>query len=286
MAKLGDYLSMIKFSHSIFALPFALIAFLVASQGTVNGLDLLWLATCMVAARSAAMSYNRLVDRQLDADNPRTAGREIPAGVVSPRGAGVFTLVACAVFVTGCWLLNPVCLYMSGPVLLVLLGYSHAKRFTSLSHLWLGVCLGLAPVAAWVAVTGKFDASLLGPGVLGLGVAFWVMGFDILYACQDEEFDRLRGLHSIPAALGRKAALRISRAAHLLAVGLFFGFGVESGLGAFYHVGVGVVAVVLLFEHRVISPADMSRVNLAFFTMNGVVSLLMLLCTVFDLYLF
>jgi len=285
MARLGDYLSMIKFSHSIFALPFALIAFLVASDGVVDWASLLWIVVCMVAARSAAMAYNRLIDRRLDAENPRTAAREIPSGVVSPRGAAVFTSLSCAVFVTSCWLLNPACLYMSGPLLVVLLGYSHAKRFTSLAHLWLGFCLGLAPVAAWVAVTGRMDASLLGPSILGLGVALWVMGFDILYSCQDEAFDRQRGLHSIPAALGRKAALRISRVVHLLAAGLFFGFGVESGLGAAYHVGVGVVALVLLLEHRVISPSDMSRVNLAFFTMNGVVSLLMLLCTLFDLYL-
>jgi 4-hydroxybenzoate polyprenyltransferase len=285
MANLGHYLSMIKFSHSIFALPFALIAFLVSSDGIVEGMDLAWIVVCMVAARSAAMAFNRLVDRKLDAENPRTAGREIPAGVVSPRGAGIFIAVAVLVFVLACWQLNRMCLYMSGPVLLLLLGYSYAKRFTSLAHLWLGVCLGIAPVAASVAVTGRLDASLWGPSILGLGVALWVMGFDILYACQDEVFDRQRGLHSIPAALGRKAALRISRLAHLLAAGLFFSFGVESGLGAAYHSGVAVVAVVLLFEHRLISPADMSRVNLAFFTMNGVVSLIMLLCTVFDLYL-
>lgn len=285
MAKPSDYLSMIKFSHSIFALPFALIAFLVAADGAIDGIDLGWIVVCMVAARAAAMAYNRLVDRHLDADNPRTAQREIPAGVVSPLGAGVFTALACVVFVFGCWRLNPLCLYLSVPVLLVLLGYSHAKRFTSLAHLWLGLCLGLAPIAAWVAVTGRFDASLVGPTVLGLGVACWVMGFDILYACQDEVFDRERGLHSIPAALGRKAALRISRGVHLLSVGLFLGFGYEADLGVAYHVGVAVVAVVLVCEHRVISPTDMSRVNLAFFTMNGVVSLVMLLCTVLDIYL-
>jgi 4-hydroxybenzoate polyprenyltransferase len=283
--RVGEYLSLVKFAHSIFALPFALIAYLVAGGGTIDARVLALVIVCMVAARSAAMAYNRLVDRSIDAANPRTAGREIPSGVISTGGALAFTLGSCAVFVLACALLNRACLYLSLPVLGVLLGYTHAKRFTALAHLWLGVALGLGPVAAWVAQRGVLDLTLTGPVILGLGVAGWVMGFDILYACQDEEFDRANGLHSIPARFGRPAALWISSLVHFMAVALFCGFGVVTGLGAAYYAGVAVVAVVLVAEHRVISPTDMSRVDMAFFTMNGVVSLLMLLGTAFDVYL-
>jgi 4-hydroxybenzoate polyprenyltransferase len=279
------YLSLIKFSHSIFALPFALIAYLVAAGNAVSWTVLGLVVVCMVCARAAAMAFNRVVDRGIDAANPRTAAREIPSGIISARGASVFTLLAGTGFLAAAWAINPLCFYFGVPVLGFLLSYSYAKRFTFLAHLWLGIALGLAPVAAWIAHHGVFDATLIAPVSLGLGVTFWVMGFDILYACQDEEFDREQGLHSIPERFGRKTALRISALVHLLSVPLFWYFGFETGLGWVYDVGVAVVAVVLVAEHRVIKPSDMSRVNMAFFTMNGVVSFAMLVCTLIDLYL-
>lgn len=282
-ARVRDYLSLIKFSHSIFALPFALIAFLVAAGGRVDPARLGLVVVCMVAARAAAMAYNRLIDRRIDAANPRTATREIPAGVISPSAALWFTLAAAALFLAAAWLLAPVCFVLGVPVLVFLLGYSHAKRFTALAHLWLGIALGLAPVAAWVAVRGSVDRSLFAPVLLGAGVALWVAGFDVLYSCQDEDFDRAHGLHSIPARLGRAAALRLSRAAHAVAVVLFVAFGVLAALGWPYHVGVAVVAGVLVWEHRMIHPNDMSRVDMAFFTMNGIVSMVMLVGTVLAL---
>lgn len=284
MAAVRDYLSLIKFSHSIFALPFALIAFLVASNGVLHWEKLGLVVVCMVCARAAAMAYNRYADRHLDAVNPRTAGREIPTGVVSAGGALALTVVCSLGFLAASWGLNWLCFYLAFPVLAVLLGYSHAKRFTDMAHMWLGISLGLAPVAAWVALRGTLDRSLLAPVCLGLGVTLWVMGFDILYACQDEDFDRARGLRSIPARYGRVAALRISSVVHLLSVPLFWYFGFLTGSGTAYYVGVALVAAVLFFEHRVITPMDMSRVNMAFFTMNGVVSLVMLACTILDLY--
>ncbi len=286
MARLSQYLSLIKFSHSVFALPFALMAYFTAARSDVSWATFVLVVACMVCARSAAMAYNRVVDRKIDAANPRTAGREIPAGVVSVRGAIGLTLLSGAGFVVAAFFINPLCGYLGLPVLAFLLSYSYSKRFTSLAHLWLGLALGLAPVAAWVAHTGVLAADLIAPIALGLGVAFWVMGFDILYSCQDEEFDREQGLHSIPGRFGRETALRISFVAHVLCVPLFWYFGFETGSGLSYHVGVVVVAVVLLAEHRVISPTDMSRVNVAFFTMNGVVSLVMLACTVLDVYVF
>ena len=286
MGRVRDYLSLVKFSHSIFALPFALAAFLVAGEGAVDPVTLGLVVLCMVAARSAAMAYNRLVDRDIDAANPRTAVREIPAGAVSARAAGLFVVVSAAVFVLSCWLLNDACVYLSIPVLAVLLGYSHAKRFTALAHLWLGFALGLAPPAAWVAVHGTLDASLLAPVALGLGVMLWVAGFDVLYACQDELFDKEHGLRSIPARFGRRGALRISVLLHVVCVPLLSWFGVATGLSLAYQAGVAVVALVLVVEHMLISEDDMSRVNMAFFTMNGVISFVVLLGTALDLYLF
>lgn len=285
MAQVADFFRLVRFSHSVFALPFALIAFLYAGGGVVDPQQLLWVLLCMVSARSAAMAYNRYLDAEIDARNPRTAGREIPAGVIRPAQALGFVAICVALFVLGCWMLNELCLYMAAPVLLVLLGYSHAKRFTSLAHLWLGVSLGLAPVAAWVAVRGSMDASLWGPVLLGLGVASWVMGFDILYACQDEAFDRQAGLHSIPARFGRRTALRIAMVAHACCLLFFAGFAPAVGAGWVYHVGVAVVAVLLIWEHRLVTPEDLSRVNMAFFNLNGTISFLLLFCALTDLYL-
>jgi 4-hydroxybenzoate polyprenyltransferase len=230
-AGVRDWLSLVKFSHTVFALPFALIALLVASDGR-PGLPVLgFVVVAMAAARSAAMAYNRYADREIDAQNPRTQGREIPRGVLGPGAVLLFTIVSSAVFVWASAMLGSACLWLSGPTLVVLLGYSHAKRFTSLAHLWLGFALGIAPVAAWLAVRGVFTVDILAAVVLGAGVMAWVSGFDILYACQDEEFDRARGLHSIPVRLGAAGALALARALHVVAALGFVGFGVWTGRG-------------------------------------------------------
>jgi len=240
----------------------------------------------VVTARTAAMAYNRWLDRDLDALNPRTAGREIPRGAVAPRSALLLTLASGALFLCCCAALGGVCLMMGVPVLAWLLLYSHTKRFTILCHLWLGVALGLAPVAAWVAAAGAFSAALLTPAVLGAAVACWVAGFDVLYACQDEAFDRAHGLFSLPAALGVPRALAVSRALHLLAVLLFLLFGFCAGLGAAYGGGVAAAAALLCWQHRLLRPGDCSRRQAAFFTANGLLSLGMLAAGCLDLYVF
>lgn len=284
MPRVGDYLSLIKFSHSVFALPFCLIALLVATGGR-PGLRLLGLLiVAMVCARTAAMAYNRLVDRDLDARNPRTAGREIPRGAIAPAQAGALVILASVGFAVSAWLLSPLCLALALPVLAVLLGYSHAKRFTWLAHLWLGVALGLAPPAAYVAAVGAIDAGILPSLALGLGVTLWVAGFDILYACQDVAFDRSHGLHSLPARLGVAKAMLLSKLAHALAVVLFVTFGVGADLGVAYQVGVAAAAAFLAYEHRLLRPDDLGRIDAAFFTMNGLVGLAMLSCTALDVY--
>ncbi len=285
MAGARDYLSLIRFSHSVFALPFGLIALLVATDGR-PGLRLLALiVVAMVCARTAAMAYNRVVDRHIDAQNARTAGREIPRGVIAPGRAVALVVVASLGFVLAAGSISRLCLALSLPLLAVLLGYSHAKRFTSLVHAWIGVALGLAPPAAWVAATGSIDAGIVPSLWLGLGVTLWVAGFDTLYACQDAGFDRAHGLHSLPARIGIAAAMRVSQGAHLLALGLFATFGVTAGLGLVYQLGVACAAVFLWHEHRILRPDDLRRIDAAFFTMNGLVGLAMLSCTAADVYL-
>jgi 4-hydroxybenzoate polyprenyltransferase len=284
MAAARDYLSLIKFAHTVFALPFALMALLVTTGGAPPLRLIVLVLVAMVCARSAAMAYNRWADRDVDALNPRTAGREIPRGVISPRAALWLTVASAAGFAAVAYLLSPLCFVLSIPVLAVLLGYSHAKRFTSLSHAWLGLALGLAPVAAALAATGRIDAGLAGPAVLGLGVAAWVAGFDVLYACQDDEFDRVHGLHSLPARLGRARAMQLSRAAHALAVVAFTAFGFIADLGAFYGAGVAAAAALLALEHRLLRPDDLRRMQTSFFTLNGLVGLALLSCTAIDLY--
>ncbi len=285
-AGVRDWLSLVKFSHTVFALPFALIALLVASDGR-PGLPVLgFVVVAMAAARSAAMAYNRYADREIDAQNPRTQGREIPRGVLGPGAVLLFTIVSSAVFVWASAMLGSACLWLSGPTLVVLLGYSHAKRFTSLAHLWLGFALGIAPVAAWLAVRGVFTVDILAAVVLGAGVMAWVSGFDILYACQDEEFDRARGLHSIPVRLGAAGALALARALHVVAALGFVGFGVWTGRGTAFFVGLAGALVLLAAQHRLVRPGDLARIDMAFFTMNGSVGLLLLGATAADLYLF
>ncbi len=270
VAAVVTYGRMIKFSHSIFALPFALSGALLAARGSgITAGQIGWIVLAMVVARSAAMGFNRLADRNLDAANPRTRGRELPAGLVSPNAVVALVAGSSALLIFAASQLNPLCLYLAPAVLLVLLGYSLTKRFTWLSHVVLGACLGGAPLGAWIAVAGEFA---LVPIVLGLAVVTWVAGFDIIYACQDAEFDREAGLHSIPARFGIGLALFVARGLHVVAVGVMVLVGQMAGLGVVYMAGVVVVAGLLLWEHRLVRADDLSRLDMAFFTMNGIIS--------------
>jgi 4-hydroxybenzoate polyprenyltransferase len=275
-ARIRLYLEMIRFSHTIFALPFALQAAVLAWQSVpFSWWQLLGILLCMITARSAAMAFNRIVDRQIDARNPRTAGRHLPAGKLSLGGVVAFTVASCLGFVASTLLFwpNRWPLYLSVPVLAWLLGYSYAKRFTVLAHFWLGLALALAPLAAWIAIRGLTDLAV--PAVLGAVVLFWVAGFDILYACQDAEFDRAARLHSVPAWLGVPAALRLAAGLHLLMLLLLvlLYFVAQPLLGTVYLVGVGLVGGLLVYEHLLVSPNDLTRVNQAFFQVNAVISI-------------
>ena len=284
MASARDYLQLVKFSHSVFALPFAAMALLVASDGRPGTRLLLLVLLAMVCARTAAMAYNRFADRDIDALNPRTQMREVPRGVILPWQALLVTALASAAFVVAAHQLGALCFWLSFPVLGVLLGYSHAKRFTASAHVWLGLALGLAPPAAWLAVTGAIDARLLPALALGCGVTLWVAGFDMLYACQDVEFDRAQGLRSVPARLGVARTLVVSRLLHVVAAVLFATFGALTGLGAIYQLGVLVAGAFLLYEHRLLRADDLSRMNAAFFTMNGLVGVALLSATIAAVY--
>jgi len=272
---------MIKFSHSIFALPFAFSgAALAAAQAGISLAQVAWITLAMVGARSAAMGFNRLADRHLDAANPRTSGRELPQGVVSPTAVGLLVVISSAALAFSAWQLNPLCLYLSPLVLAVLFFYSLCKRFTWASHLVLGLSLGGAPLGAWIAVTGSIAWP---PILLGLVVLLWVAGFDIFYACQDYEHDISADLHSIPARFGIERALVIARVLHLLAVVVMVLVGRSVGLNVVYWVGVGAIAVLLLYEHRLVRSDDLARVDMAFFNLNAVISVLYLLFTLADL---
>jgi 4-hydroxybenzoate polyprenyltransferase len=264
------YGRMIRFSHSVFALPFALAsATLAAREGGVTLRQIAWIVVAMVSARSAAMGVNRLADHGLDARNPRTASRELPRGVLSRREAWGFVAVSVAVFVVAAGRLNPLCLALSPVALGIVFGYSYTKRFTALSQLALGVSLAVAPVGAWLAIRGRFDAV---PLVLGLAVVFWVAGFDTIYACQDADFDRREGLHSIPARLGVERALLVARVLHVGAVVALLALFALAPLHPLYVAGVGAVAALLAWEHTLVRPDDLSRVMQAF-NLNGWVSL-------------
>jgi 4-hydroxybenzoate polyprenyltransferase len=279
---LRHFLEMVRFSHTLFALPFALFSAVLAwSAKGFSLLELAGILLCMVFARSAAMAFNRLVDRDIDARNPRTAGRHLPAGLLSVRSVVVFLCICAGGFLASTALFlaaqpsNPWPLVLSLPVLLFILGYSWSKRFTALAHFWLGAALLLAPVAAWIAILGLDHLRI--PLLLGLAVCAWVAGFDIIYACQDVEFDRQARLHSIPARVGVKGALRIALACHLLMLVCLAGLYVLASqppwpLGYVYLGGVGVVAVLIVYEHSLIRPNDMTRVNRAFFNVNAVIS--------------
>jgi 4-hydroxybenzoate polyprenyltransferase len=265
------YGRMIKFSHSIFAMPFALAAASLASrQAGVSWGQVALVVAGMVLARSCAMGVNRIVDRDFDARNPRTAVREIPSGQMSVRAATLLTAASAVLFVGVSFALNALCGALSPVALAVVCGYSYAKRFTSLVHLWLGVALGLAPVAAWIAVTGTVEAPAL---LLAAAVATWVAGFDILYSLQDEEFDRGQGLRSIPVALGQVGALWVSGGLHVVTVALLAALPAIVPLGWPYWAGFGLIAAVLAYEHWLVRPGDLSRIDKAFFDLNGYISL-------------
>lgn len=282
MRNVGVTLEMIKWEHSIFALPFALTGAMLAARGLPHPMQLLWIVVCMVSARTAAMAFNRWADAALDARNPRTQTRAIPAGQLSRGFVGVFTVVSAVVFVLAASRLNRLTLVLSPVALAVLLLYSYTKRFTRWSHLFLGLALGIAPSAAWIAVRGTLDGRIV---VLTVAVLFWVAGFDVLYACQDAEHDRACGLWSVPATFGIRQAFWMARAMHLLMLALLFWLVNLFGLGTPALAGVAVVAVLLLYEHLIVSPADLRRLNAAFFTMNGVISIVFFLFVAADLLL-
>ena len=276
------YAKLVALPHTIFALPFAVGAAAIAWRSGAAPFSLARLGLIVVAvaaARTAAMAFNRVADRRIDAANPRTAARELPAGAVSVGGAVALTALASLVFVAAAALLGRWPLILSPVALFILLGYSLAKRFTWATHLWLGISLGGAPAGAWIAITNGFGWA---PLLLSLAVASWVAGFDIIYATQDVAFDRGRGLGSIPARFGVARALAISTALHVFTVATLVGFGVVAHLGAVYGFGVAVIAATLAYEHRIVSPNDLSRVNKAFFDLNGYVSMAFAVCAVVE----
>ena len=262
-------LEMIKWEHSIFALPFALTATILAAQGLPTLHALLWILLAMVSARSAAMAFNRWADADLDAANPRTVSRAIPAGLLSRNFVLGFTILTAAIFIFASSQLNRLTLILSPLVLLVLFGYSYMKRLTRWSHLVLGFALGIAPSAAWIAIRGSLDARIL---VLTAAVTLWVGGFDVLYACQDFEHDREAQLHSIPQAIGLNGAFLAARIMHLLMLALLVWFGVLFNFALLGWIGIFAVTVLLAWEHSLVSPRDLSKLNAAFFTMNGVIA--------------
>jgi len=281
-SKTRTTLEMIKWEHSIFALPFALTAALLAARGIPALRTLGWILVAMIAARSSAMAFNRWADAKIDAANPRTRSRAIPAGLLSPQFVFGFTCVSALIFLVAAAQLNRLTLYLSPLVLLVLLGYSYLKRFTRWSHLGLGLALGLAPSAAWIAVRGSLDPRII---VLTAAVTLWAGGFDVLYACQDFEHDRVAGLHSLPQAIGVPAAFWVARALHLSMLGLLVWFGLLFHFLALGWVGIAAVALLLAYEHSIVSPADLRRLNAAFFTMNSVIAMVFFIFVAADLWM-
>lgn len=266
------FLSLVKFSHTVFALPFAIIGFSLGTLYSDSGFDIRLfglMLLCMVFARSAAMGFNRYIDRRFDAQNARTAIREIPAGLISPNAVLAFVIICSVAFVVTTLFINELCFYLSPIALAVVLGYSYTKRFTWLCHIVLGVGLALAPIGAFLAVAGKFD---LLPLLFSFTVLFWVSGFDIIYALQDEEFDRNNNLYSIPAYLGKKNALLVSRLLHVCSMLFVVMAGYIGDLGLLYWIGTGFFITMLIYQHSLVKPTDLSKVNLAFATTNGVAS--------------
>ena len=269
----SNYLSLVKFSHTIFAMPFALVGFLLAAktEHSFSWRLLLLVVLCMVFARTAAMAFNRYIDRAFDGNNLRTKNREIPSGIISSRSALVFVIINCFLFSVTAFFINTTCCFLSPVALLIILGYSYTKRFTWLCHMVLGIGLALAPIGAYIAVSGRFDTL---PLLLSFSVLFWVSGFDIIYALQDEEFDKSQKLQSIPVFLGKKNALLLSSVFHFLTTVLIVIFGITGSFGSWYWVGAGIFTGLLIYQHTLVKPNDLDKVNLAFFTTNGIASTL------------
>jgi 4-hydroxybenzoate polyprenyltransferase len=281
-SKLADLLEMIKFSHTVFAFPFALMGVVLASlaSGTAPGIDqILWICLAMVGARTGAMGLNRIIDARIDADNPRTAKRHLPAGKIAMGEAWLLVLGAFALLLLAAWMLNPLCLKLAPVAIFLLVVYSYCKRFTAMAHIVLGLCLASAPIGAWIALRGDIGWPVV---VLGLAVLFWVAGFDIFYALQDYEFDRRKGLFSIPSRFGIKRSFQITRLFHVIMVALLVVLFFSKGLGIIYLFGVAVVAALLTYEHLLVHPDDLSRLDAAFFNMNGYISVTIFLFTLAD----
>jgi 4-hydroxybenzoate polyprenyltransferase len=294
MTRLSNYLSLVKFSHTLFALPFAMIGFFLGVFGrkNIDGIEppamyvlvlkFFLVLICMVTARSAAMAFNRYLDRYFDARNPRTAIREIPRGIIAPNSALRFVIACCLLFIITCWFINPLCFYLSPAALFVILFYSYTKRFTSLCHIVLGVGLSLAPIGAFLAVTGRFE---LLPLLFSGAVICWVSGFDIIYAMQDVDFDKSENLYSIPTSVGKKNALGISSFLHLLSALFVVSAGIVGGFGAWYWVGMILFAGMLVYQHLIVKPNDLSRVNIAFMTANGIASVVFAVFVIADMFI-
>ncbi len=293
MSTVKNYLSLVKFSHTIFAMPFAMIGFVLGlinnhlynsitiskSDYWAYGFKLLLVIICMITARSAAMAFNRYLDRHFDAKNPRTANREIPAGIISAENALSFIIGSCILFVVATYFINPLCLYLSPVALFVILFYSYTKRFTYLCHLVLGVGLSLAPIGAYIAVTGSFD---LLPILFSFSVIFWVSGFDIIYALNDIDFDQSQQLYSIPAIMGTKKGLRISEIFHTVSAACVIAAGVYGNFHWLYWVGVALFVGMLIYQHTIVKPHDLSKVNIAFMTANGIASVVFAVFVIAD----
>jgi 4-hydroxybenzoate polyprenyltransferase len=299
MTTVKNYLSLVKFSHTIFALPFALIGFFLGMMqtsftlGTYHNnlititlgdliLKFLLVLICMVSARSAAMAFNRNLDRSFDAKNPRTAIREIPKGIISPQSALRFVILNCIIFITATFFINKICFFLSPIALFVVLFYSYTKRFTPLCHLVLGLGLSLAPIGAYLAVTGRFDVL---PILFSFAVIFWVSGFDIIYALQDIEFDQSQKLYSIPAVVGKSKALHVSESLHLLSATCVIAAGFYGHFHFVYWIGIAVFCGMLLYQHSIVKPNDLKRVNLAFMTANGIASVVFGMLVIADLFI-
>ncbi|MFH0895421.1 MAG: UbiA-like polyprenyltransferase [Bacteroidota bacterium] len=283
--KTKKYLSLVKFSHTLFAFPFALIGYFIAIAQPGYSFDpllLLWVSLCMVFARTAAMAFNRFLDRRYDELNPRTKVREIPSGAISSRSAMTLVIISTLAFVAVTYFINMLCFALSPVALLVILGYSYTKRFTALCHLVLGVGLSLSPIGAWLAVTEYFD---LLPILFSFAVLFWVSGFDVIYALQDADFDAANKLHSIPSRLGLKKAIILSIILHLFSGAAVIAAGFIGNFGLLYWIGCGLFNMFLVFQHFLVKPGDLSRINLAFFTLNGIASLAFSAFVIADLYL-
>lgn len=281
LQKFKIFLEMIKFPHTVFALPFALTSAFIASNGVPSKYQLFWIIMAMVGARTGAMSFNRLVDMHIDAKNPRTKDRPLPRGLISKEAVIFYTLISFMLLIYSAKKLNQLCFYLSPVAIVILCGYSLTKRFTSLSHIVLGLALAGAPLGAWIAIKGSIDAL---PVLLSLAVLFWVAGFDILYALQDYEFDKKEGLYSIPVRFGIKKSITISRAFHFIMVSLLLLLYFSGGFGFFYITGLIIIAILLVYEHSLVKENDLSKLDIAFFNMNGYISIIYFTFTVLDIY--